>query len=424
MKLHFDNEINKLNSDLSEMEQNLKETNESSKRVIESKIQEIQTLQEEKLSLIQRFNTETTKLEIVIKNLQGDIEAEKASKMKMREEYDSQIMLLNDKALNRNNELFELQDKIVENGEKIEILQMELKKEKDLKNDLVNKHNNDIMNLSMHKDVLEKDLRQKSEELGEIQMQLKQYVDMNTELQKELDYLKNCYTKSQEECNIVCGHRDSLLSDIKNRDIKIEKSQQDLENFEKVYNEMKNKLTCTLNESQATISTLKSQLQDEINYKMSLQNRMSEMEKSVSEKDNKIIESELKLKEISEKILAEKRGLQETINTLRNDTTEKCEIIKTIQEQNQKDCQLRNSEIAERDNIIETVENKLQSEIKEKVSLQEKLFSLCEEKDSLLKDLNEKKDVIQSLQDEINKISKVIEDNRTGKWIYFYLFSN
>ncbi|CAK1553018.1 unnamed protein product [Leptosia nina] len=321
MKLHFDNEVNKLSSDFSEMEQKLKETTQSSKQIIESKMDEIQTLQEEKISLLHSLNNETAKLENVIKNLQSDIAVEKAAKIKLSEEFDKKVMLLNDKVLNKNNELFELQDKIIKNGEEIENLQRQLKKEKELKDDLSNKHNNDIMNLSLQKTELEKELHQKSKQLVELEIQLKQYADMSTELKKKVDYLNNCCTQSQEECKLLNENKERLLNDIKNRDIKLDKSEKEMENLEKGFHEMSEKLTCSLNESQATIHTLKSQLQDEIEYKLRLQKTISDMEKVLFEKDDTIAQT---CKEKEDVILA----LNEKINKLSGDVEKKDMDIK------------------------------------------------------------------------------------------------
>ncbi|XP_047503414.1 thyroid receptor-interacting protein 11-like isoform X2 [Pieris napi] len=406
MKLHFDNEINKLSSDLDEMQIKLKESNETSKRDIATKMQEIQTLQEEKLSLLQSLNNEVAKLENVIKNLQVDIEAEKSSKNKLREEYEKTIMLLNDKALNRNNELFELQDKINENGEMIENLQMQLKSEKELKDDISNKHNNDLMNLATQRSALEKELQNKCRELLDAHMQLKQYTDANEELKTELECVKNSYTKSQEECKVLEENKEKLLNEIKNRDTKIEKLENDIDGLESGYGEMKTKLICDLNESQATINTLKSQLHDEIKYKLGLQNRIFELENIIAERDNTITEKELKLKEINENFVGEKSKFKEKLNQLTNDITEKKTVIKTLKaevEQNR----------LKQASILEDLEDKLKSEEQEKIAEQEKNISICKENDDLQKVLEEKSTIIASLHEEINKFSKLLEEKCT-----------
>ncbi|XP_022116810.2 centromere-associated protein E isoform X2 [Pieris rapae] len=399
IKLHFDNEINKLSSDLDEMQIKLKESNETSKRVIATKMQEIQTLQEEKLSLLESLQSEVAKLENVIKNLQVDIETEKSSKNKLREEYETTIMLLNDKALNRNNELFELQDKINENGEMIENLQMQLKSEKEIKDDISNKHNNDLMNLATQRSALEKELQNKCRELLDAHIQLKQYTDANEELKTELECVNNSYTKSQEECKILEENREKLLDEIKNRDSKIEKLEKDIDSLESGYDEMKTKLTCDLNESQATINTLKSQLHDEIKYKLGLQNRICELENIIAERDNTITEKELKLKEIHENFVTEKSIFKEKLDQLTNDITEKKTFIKTLK--------------AEQASILKDMQDKLQSEEQEKIKEQEKNILLYKKNDNLQKVLEEKSTIIASLHEEINKFTRLLEEKCT-----------
>ncbi|XP_045527206.1 sporulation-specific protein 15-like isoform X3 [Pieris brassicae] len=399
MKLHFDNEINKLSSDFDEMQKKLKESNETSKIVIATKMQEIQTLQEEKLSLLQSLNNEVTKLENVIKNLQVDIEAEKSSKNKLREEYETTIMILNDKALNRNNELFELQDKINKNGEMIENLQMQLKSEKELKDDISNKHNNDLMNLAMQRSALEKEIQIKCRELLDAHIQLKQYTDANEELKTELECVKNSYTKSQEECKVLKENKEKLLNDIKNRDTKIEKLEKDVDSLESGYSEMKTKLTCDLNESQATINTLKSQLHDEIKYKLGLQNRICELENIITERDNTNAEKELRLKEINENFVSEKSIFKEKLDKLTDDITEKKTVIKTLKGE------IEQSRLKQA-LILEDLKEKLKSEEQEKMSI-------CKENGDLQKVLEEKSTIIASLHEEINKITKLFEEKDT-----------
>ncbi|CAH4029108.1 unnamed protein product [Pieris brassicae] len=406
MKLHFDNEINKLSSDFDEMQKKLKESNETSKIVIATKMQEIQTLQEEKLSLLQSLNNEVTKLENVIKNLQVDIEAEKSSKNKLREEYETTIMILNDKALNRNNELFELQDKINKNGEMIENLQMQLKSEKELKDDISNKHNNDLMNLAMQRSALEKEIQIKCRELLDAHIQLKQYTDANEELKTELECVKNSYTKSQEECKVLKENKEKLLNDIKNRDTKIEKLEKDVDSLESGYGEMKTKLTCDLNESQATINTLKSQLHDEIKYKLGLQNRICELENIITERDNTNAEKELRLKEINENFVSEKSIFKEKLDKLTDDITEKKTVIKTLKGE------IEQSRLKQA-LILEDLKEKLKSEEQEKITEREKNISICKENGDLQKVLEEKSTIIASLHEEINKITKLFEEKDT-----------
>ncbi|CAG4947768.1 unnamed protein product [Colias eurytheme] len=362
IKIQLHDELDRFKSEINELERKLKDTNENSQRVIETKMQEIQTLQEEKMSLLQSLSNETTKLENVIRNLQIDIENEKASKSKMREDYDNHIMKLNEKVLNRSNELCELQNKIEDNGERIDQLQIQLKKEKDLKDDMSNKHNNDIVNLNAIKTAIENELKRKSEELLDVQMELKQQIDINTTLKKELDHMKNCYTKSKEEMKLLEENKERLFNDIKGRDKKIEILQKDLENLK--------------NESQATIFTLKSQLQDEIQYKLGLQKNISTFEKAISDKDKTIVE-------IEKELAATKEQAEKDIKTMNDDILEKKKLH---------ECQLE---------II----------TKEKDALQENLKVISTEKNNLIENLKEKSSKINLLEEEVKQLSGIVDEN-------------
>ncbi|XP_038211511.1 centromere-associated protein E-like [Zerene cesonia] len=364
IKIQLHDELDRFKSEINELERKLKDSNENSQKVIECKMQEIQILQEEKMSLLQSLTNETTKLENVIKNLQIDIENEKASKNKMREDYDNHIMKLNEKVLNRSNELCELQNKIECNGERIDQLQIQLKKEKDLRDDMSNKHNNDIVNLNVM-------MKRKSEELLDVQMELKQQIDMNTALKKELDHMKNCFTKSKEEIKVLEENKEKLFNDIKSRDKKIEILQKDLENFK--------------NESQATTFTLKSQLQDEIQYKLGLQKNISTIEKTILDKDKTIVECEKKLA--------------------------------TMQELAENDIKHLHDDISEKMKIIELSESKFEMITKEKDALQEDLKVICAEKNNLIENLKQKSNNINLLEVEIKKLSRIVEESNEATQI-------
>lgn len=156
-KSYFENEVTKLNNIVNELEQKLKDNNKHSSLVIQNKMQDIKTLQEEKLSLLQSLSNETAKSENTIKDLKTEIDTEKTSKMKMREDYENLVMEMKEKVLNRNNELVELQNNILQKSELIQQLNFELRDEKKLKEKMINQYNNDIELLNAQKSIIEKD---------------------------------------------------------------------------------------------------------------------------------------------------------------------------------------------------------------------------------------------------------------------------
>lgn len=157
LKSYFDNEVTKLNNIVNELEQKIKDNSKHSSSVLQNKMQEIKTLQEEKLSLLQSLSDETTKSENIIKDLKAEIESEKTSKMKMREDYENLLMKMKEKVLNRNNELFELQNNVSEKSELIQQLNRQLRDEKEQSEKTINKHNKDIELLNVQKSNIEKD---------------------------------------------------------------------------------------------------------------------------------------------------------------------------------------------------------------------------------------------------------------------------
>ncbi|VVC96668.1 unnamed protein product [Leptidea sinapis] len=411
LKLHFDNEINKLNSNLRDFEQKLRESDETSARIIEAKIQDIQTLQNEKLSLLDSLANVTTKLENVIKGLNLEIETEKTLKMKMREEYENKIMKLNEKVLNRSNELIEFQNKIEEKGEIIEKLQLELRNEKHLKDELSNKYNDEILNSNIQIAAFDENLRQKVEELNFLHKQLQDTLSINSNMKKDNEYLNSCVVQLQDDKTKIEAENRQCIFDIKNRDTKINQLQNDLENSERSFKEMQNKLSCDLNESQATIETLKSQLQDEIEYKLNLQIRLSKIESMLVEKDNKIRETESRNKEVIERLGYENSKLEEINKELSASNVDYDNTIKEHKQKSEKDIETLNDDISNKIEVINSITEKLEIERSQTSSLKDSLKQAEKQNGQLLSELNIKINEVEALEMKVQKLSETINDN-------------
>ncbi|OWR55317.1 hypothetical protein KGM_214355 [Danaus plexippus plexippus] len=378
LKTQCDNEMTKLNNEVNELEQRLRDTGENSRRIIDSKIQEIQILQEEKLSLLKSLTDETTKLGSIIQDLKTSLDTERSSKIKMREEMDGQIMKLKEKVLNRNNELVEFQNKIFEKGERIEILQSELKKEKESHGDFVNKYNNDIMNLNTRIQILENDLYKKSEEF------------------KNLD----------EHCK-------ALQTDIQYRDEKIIMLQVDIEKLKTEHEKENRELQYNLDEINATVGTLKIQLQNEIQYKVTVETELQTLKEHLNEvikevdrltNTNTDLNKEYK-QELEKNIILQERcaELNEVLDKLNKDIVEKDSIIQTAERNLLEQKSQFEESLHKLEEVLNSNNCKLISETSEKNTLIQKLNSLSQEREALNKEINDNHNTISNLQTEMEK---------------------
>ncbi|XP_049876763.1 cytadherence high molecular weight protein 2-like isoform X2 [Pectinophora gossypiella] len=435
MKAQYDDDISKLNNEMNELEQRLKENTENSRASIEQKMQEIQTLQEEKLSLLQSLSDETTKLETIIKNLKTDIETEKNMKSKMKEDYDNQLMKLNEKVLNRNNELVELQNKIFENGDVIEKLQMSLKKEKEINSELSNKCNNDIAQLNEEKTTLERNLHQKTEEAKELQKRLLQNVAVFAEFNKEIDDLKAANEDLVENYRILEDAKKSLLAEIRQRDDDVEGIRKEIENITNIFSEEKDKFVRNVEERNTTINALQIQLHDEIQYKIRLESELqhlmqaktllseelADLSKSlnvckaeIQDKDRTIYALDLYLKEekhINKNLKAENEKLNEDLNKLSTAISAKSSEMNMLEEKLENDSVRFEDELRKKEEALELTNEKLLVEMQEKEVLQGLLITINEEKDLAYSESMERRRELEDLQVAYTNLSQEMEQN-------------
>lgn len=429
IQAQFNDKFIKLNNEMNELEQKLKEITESSRATIEEKMQEIQTLQEEKLSLIQSFSDKTTELENLIKTLENQIDTEKNLKLKMKEDYENLMMKLNEKVLNRNNELVELQNNVFEKSEIIEQMHLDLRKEREALESLANKYHSDIAQLIREKTAAEKNFQTKTAEAKELQRRLLQNVAVFEDYNKEIDDLKESNVTLSKNCKALEEMNTSIQSEIQNRDVKIEELQKDVEN-------MKHEL----DERNATIDTLKMQLQDEIQYKTKLMQELYELKeekvnlakeiktlntefeqikKDVHEKDRIMYATDLYLKEerhISKSLKQDCDRLNEQLQKCISEIDAKDKELKDVQDKLEKECKLYEEEIRKRDDIIVSNDSKLIIESKERLKIQDELNKLQNEKVALNKELDEKCGELSQLKADYESMSEIIEKNSSRKF--------
>ncbi|CAK1584762.1 unnamed protein product [Parnassius mnemosyne] len=434
LKHYFDREVTKLNNSVNELEQKIKDNNEHSRQIIEKKIQEIQIIQEEKLSLLQSLSDETTKLENIIKDLKMEINAEKTSKIKMKDDYENHIMKLKEKVLNRNNELVELQNNVLQKSEMIERLSLELRKEREIKDETINKHNNDIAFLNAQKISVEKELQNKCTEVTELLKQIRQRDDSIKDMAKDLKYAKESASKLIEDCKILEETRQTLLNDIQNRQVSAEKMRKEFDNLTNKHCEEKDKLQYKFDEMCAMVKSLQTQLQNEIDFKMGIQHdlektqgvitklsntntklhsELTEINTKLEEKDGIVKEKELALnveKETYSRLKQEYDHVKVELDKLSSDVALKDKTIQECEDKLQKLNKSFQEEVSNREKIIDSLKEDLKQVVVQKESFQDSIKTLSHENNKLVKSFNEKCSYVSQLESERETLSKKMEE--------------
>ncbi|KAM3956707.1 LOW QUALITY PROTEIN: uncharacterized protein ACR2FA_009360 [Aphomia sociella] len=437
IKVHFDDEISKLNNEMNELEQKLKDSIEQSKHVIDTKMQEIKVVQEEKLLLLESFSDETTKLDNIIKSLKMELDVERNTKMNMKEEYDNHIIKLNEKILNRNNELVELQNNIVEKREQLEDLQAKLRNETQIKEVLEDKYHKELEQLNKQKTQIENMLTQKTQEIKQLQKELHANVNYIDQLNRDVDNLKETISNLREKCSVLEDNKLTLLLEVKNRDAKIEEIQKEVENTNILFKEEKEKCLYDRDEIHNTINVLQTQLQNEIHFKTQLQNELThlqgirssllidnnslsmELSKTKTEievKEQTIFGMDLYLKEEKHKNETLKRNndeLDEKNHLLTKEIISKDDTIKEIKNMLEEEKRCHKDEIRKKDELLESEKQKLLDALEEKDVVQADLTSAINEKDAFENDGRQKSIEISLLKDESANLAQIIGENRS-----------
>ncbi|CAH2042599.1 unnamed protein product, partial [Iphiclides podalirius] len=434
LKSYFDKEITKLNNLVNELEQKIKDNVKHSSSVIEKKMQDIQTLQEEKLSLLQSLSDETTKSENMIKNLKTEIDSEKLSKSKMRDDYENLVMKMKEKVLNRNNELVEQQNNILKKSELIEQLNLELRKERELKDETINKYNKDLELLHAQKSNVEKELQGKCKEVTELVKQIHQRDECIEEMVKDLEYFKMSTSTLKEDCRILEENKRSLLDDIQNRQISAEKLRIELDTLKQMHNEEKDMLQCKFEEMCAMVKSLQTQLQNEIDFKLGIQRELEKTQGVITKLSNTNTKLHAEQAEVMSKML-EKDEIIKTNNTtihekeellsklqqdyyvLKTDTErlsiELLHKVKLIEDYEDKLEHLNKSfeqQKSEYCKIIDTLNTELATVNDQKQTLADSSKSLSDENSLVIKKFNEKCDIITQMEIERENLSQKMEE--------------
>ncbi|XP_073953342.1 uncharacterized protein isoform X2 [Choristoneura fumiferana] len=412
LKTHYDQEIEKLNDKISKLTQTITDNKESTKLALEEKLHEMQSLQ-------QHLAEETKKSGNIIKNLKIELEAEKFAQLKLKDDCDNRIMKLNEKILNRNNELVELQNNIIKKSEMIEVIQADLRKEKELRDELSNSCNNQLFKLNEQRIAIENSIREKCHEISEYQKHLQKNEQCVEELNKTVAHLQSTVLSLEEKCQ----HKDG----------KIVAKQKEIEFLNDVYQKEQEKLTHKIDERNATIKSLQMQLQNEIEYKVQLKNELAQLQTSkmslveevndvktkskadLLEKENTLdaiyghLKEETKLKE-DLIVLCEKR--EHELRQLEEEVSNKEHRIQLLKKQMDSETKLLKDEIMTKEEMIESINQIILIEQKEKSDLQETLNNSNDEKARLEAAVIEKDNDLSKLKNAYEKLCRDHHDNK------------
>ncbi|KAJ8718038.1 hypothetical protein PYW07_005968 [Mythimna separata] len=380
VKSYYDDEISKLNNEINELEQKIKDNNDHSRIIIDQKMQEIKTLQEEKFSLLQSLSNETTKLENIIAGLKSEIASEKQARVNMRDGYENQMMKLNEKVLNRNNELVELQNSVFEKGEMIETLQMDLRNEKEISN----KYHINVCQLHEEKREVENKLHDKNEEMTAMQLSLEQNI---ASVLKEIEHFKLLVANLQGHCRSLEQNKSQLEVEIKSQTTRFEEVVKDAENLKNSYSEELEKLKIDLDEKNA-ISTGKDRTIESLEMSLKEAKDITAMLQADNEKLN------VEISKLSIEIGLKNNDIEILNNTLK--TTKKS----------------LEDELSEKIATIECNNQELANVTTKKQALQSKVDLMLAEKAKQDLDLVEKSKKITQLQAECEKMAKTIDENK------------
>ncbi|XP_059059563.1 putative leucine-rich repeat-containing protein DDB_G0290503 isoform X2 [Achroia grisella] len=437
LKSHFNDEISKLNNEINEMEQQLKYNTEQSRRVLEKKMDEIRILQEEKISLLHSLSDETTKLDNIIKSLRTDLDTEKNTKISMKEEYENHIMKLNEKVLNRNNELVELQNNLLQNSEQLEYLHAEVRKERQIKQDLINKHCMELQQFNEKQNLTDNILKQKTNEIEQLQKKLELNLTCTEKLHNDISNLELKISDLGDNCRSLEDNKLALLQEIRNRDAKIEEIQKEVENVDNIFKEEQEKWLFEKDEKSVTINALQMQLQNEIDFKMQLQNELTQLQnnrislldnvnrlnleledskKELEIKEQTIVGMDIYLHEEKQKnvkMTKENDELQEKVKVMSDDIAVKEIITKDIENILLEKKRFYEDEIRNKDALIECEHHKLVDALEEKNTVQSELISITNEKQKLEKELNEKYTEVLQFKAEYTKMIQIVEEKNS-----------
>lgn len=398
LSAQYNDQFTKFNNDLNDLDQQFKDHKQISAATIEENIHEIQILQEEKLSLIQSLSDETTKLENIIKDLKIDIDTEKNLKVTMGEDYENQLMKLSEKILNRNNELVELQNNVCEKSEIIEQLHLEIRNE-----------NEEIKQLKESGTVVETKLLQKSDEAQELQRRLVQNVEVFAELNREIDELKDANVALYESNRSLEEAKGYLMAELESRDNYNEEIRKEIENITNIFSEDKARLMRNIEERITVISSLQLQVQEEVQFKVGLENKIETLEQAKSVLSDEV--SKFKAELANHKIeLQEKQKMIYTLDLYLRDERHTHMHLKSeydvLSEAYNKEVLMK----SEKENQIKTLQNdkklyeedfrvkteEIQKKVEE-IQIMKEQIELMEEK------LQMKHDEVQKKNDELDK---------------------
>ncbi|CAH2984708.1 unnamed protein product [Chilo suppressalis] len=378
----YSDENSRLNNEINELEQKLKANKNQHRIVLESKMQDIQTLQEEKLSLLQSLNDETTKLEDLIKNLKSELATERDAKFKLKEDYNNHIMELNEKVLNRNNELVELQNNVFEKSDQIESLHLQLRKEKQKKEDVIGKYHNELELFNTKRTEAESVIQQKNEEIKNLMDRLNHNYNFTEGLNREVNILKENITQLTTDYSLMEESKNSLVKEIGIRDDKIDIISKETDNIKNILSEEKSSYEKHKNDYEAKIIALRKTIEET-------------RQEILRQKDSYTAVLESRARDIHT-LQQENQSLVDDLNDVKYQLELK---VRSLEEK-----------LIENENLTEKLKNSYECQIENLNGMVTKLTNYLKDKTSELDTIKKEKERLQEIIDGNNEVIKTLEE--------------
>lgn len=195
----------------------------------------------------------------------------------------------------------QLQNNVIENNKKTELLLSDYDKEKVSKDNLLKKCDEEIVKLNETKLILEKESHQKMEEFRKLRESLEEKNISIEQLHKEIDDLRSYCTELQKDKKTLEDAKMALITVVDDRDKKILEFESAETVLASIVNNLESQLkdiSDKLQNKEDIAETTENELRNEISANTNLKNSLISLQEDLSEKLKEIIQ----LKEENEQL--------------------------------------------------------------------------------------------------------------------------
>lgn len=195
----------------------------------------------------------------------------------------------------------QLQNNVIENNKKTELLLSDYDKEKVSKDNLLKKCDEEIVKLNETKLILEKESHQKMEEFRKLRESLEEKNISIEQLHKEIDDLRSYCTELQKDKKTLEDAKMALITVVDDRDRKILEFESAETVLASIVNNLESQLkdiSDKLQNKEDIAETTENELRNEISANTNLKNSLISLQEDLSEKLKEIIQ----LKEENEQL--------------------------------------------------------------------------------------------------------------------------